>query len=40
MLGAGAHADKPSADDLRAREAADVAAAVHTALVTAVAGRR
>ena len=32
VLGAGAHADKPSADDLRAREAADVAAAVHTAL--------
>jgi ATP-dependent helicase/nuclease subunit A len=32
LLGARAHADKPSADDLRAREAADVAAAVHTAL--------
>jgi len=32
VLGAGAHADKPSADDLRAREAADVAAAVRTAL--------
>jgi ATP-dependent helicase/nuclease subunit A len=32
LLGAVVHADKPSADDLRAREAADVAAAVHTAL--------
>ena len=32
LLGACAHADKPSADDLRAREAADVAAAVRTAL--------
>jgi ATP-dependent helicase/nuclease subunit A len=32
LLGACAHADKPSADDLRAREAADVAAAVRTAV--------
>jgi ATP-dependent exoDNAse (exonuclease V) beta subunit len=32
LLGACPHADKPSADDLRVREAADVAAAVHTAL--------
>ena len=32
LLGAVAHEDRPSADDLRAREAADVAAAIHTAL--------
>ena len=32
LLGACPHADKPSADELRAREAADVAAAVRTAL--------
>ena len=32
LLGACAHTDKPSADDLRAREAADVAAAVRTAV--------
>lgn len=32
LLGACPHTDKPSADDLRAREAADVAAAVRTAL--------
>jgi ATP-dependent exoDNAse (exonuclease V) beta subunit len=32
LLGACPHADRPSADDLRAREAADVAAVVRTAL--------
>jgi ATP-dependent exoDNAse (exonuclease V) beta subunit len=32
LLGACPHADRPSADDLRTREAADVAAAVRTAL--------
>ena len=32
LLGAAAHEDRPSADDLRTREAADVAAAVRTAL--------
>ena len=34
VLGAAAHEDRPSADELRAREAADVAAAVRTALVS------